>query len=817
MDDSGSGTKSGSGKTREATGRSGRWRRWVIAVLGAFVMIGLGMVLWAFLLLRASLPTLDGVVAGVGLDDPVHIERDALGVPTITGKTRLDVAYSLGFLHGQERFFQMDLARRRSAGRLAELFGDLAVDADRGMRLHRFGVVAEEILNAADETDRGILAAYSAGVNRGLQKMTRPPFEYVLMGVEPEPWTPRDCLLTVMSMYVLLQDDVGRDEQQAGEVDRLMPRRLAEFLFPPGTPWDAPLDGPAFGVPEFPGLEVSPAATEIRKGAADEENSVTYVPGSNNWAVGGALTPYRAGLLANDMHLPLRVPNTWYRASLVWGSDADHRVTGVTLPGTPAIIVGSNTKVAWGFTNSYGDYCDLVVIEPAPHGPGIYLTPNGAFPFEVFEEKIEVRDGTPVIERVVWSIWGPVIENEVLGDLAVHWVAHEIDGTNLALMDWETATSVEESLDIANVCGIPGQNFVAVDDQGNVGWTIAGRLPRRVGFDGRLPTSWADGARHWSGFLSPDEVPRVVNPSDHRIWTANARVVSDSALGLIGDGGYDLGARAGQIKRRLMEREAFTERDFLAIQLDDEALFMAHWHQLLIDLLTPDRVAGHPDRQILLDTLRRWSGHADTNSVAYRVVRWFRGNWSDAVFAVLTAQWSGQGRDWSPTPQFEGPLWHLTTTQPGELLPAGHDDWDAWMLAVLDDTLGEIQQAVGSLEAATWGERNRLRCRHPMSGALGFLGTFLDMDRVALPGDGKMPRVQSPTFGASERMVVAPGHEENGLFHMPCGQSGHPLSPYYRAGHEDWVNGTPSPFLPGPAIHHLVLEPKSDDPADTDG
>ncbi len=191
------------------------------------------------------------------------------------------------------------------------------------------------------------------------------------------------------------------------------------------------------------------------------------------------------------------------------------------------------------------------------------------------------------------TVWGPVIDHDhQKRPRAIRWVAHDTEGVNMGLLEVEGATTMEEAMRLANLAGSPHQNFVIADDQGRIGWTIMGRIPRRVGFDGRLPTSWADGSHRWEGYLAPEEYPRIIEPESGRIWTANARVVSGDMLAKLGDGGYDFGARAQQIRDDLLATEKASEADMLRIQLDDRAVFLERWRELLLETLGDEAVAA---------------------------------------------------------------------------------------------------------------------------------------------------------------------------------------------------------------------------------
>jgi len=756
----------------------------VLATLVLLVGLALATVL---LLVRASLPVLDGERTVAGLDQTVTLERDRLGVVDIHATTRRDAAFALGYAHAQDRFFAMDLTRRAAAGTLAELFGSVAVDYDRQLRIHRFGAVADRVLTEIPARETALLTAYSGGVNAGLDDLRARPFEYWLLRQEPRPWEPRDTVLVLLAMFLDLQDRRARIDTARGLLEELAPPALAAFLAPDGDAWEAPLVGGASPPPPLPGPDDLLAAPGL-PGPGPEPPR----PGSNAFAVAGSHTRDGGALLANDMHLGLRVPNLWYRARFTWvEAGRRHQAVGATLPGTPALVVGSNGFVAWGVTNAYGDWLDRVDLEVEGDR---YRTPEGWRAFDETTEEIAVRGADPVTTTFRSTVWGPVVDGPGGRPQALLWVAQEPGGVNLEVLRWELARSVDEVLDLAPQCGLPAVNILVADRGGRVGWTVAGRVPRRIGFDGRTPVSMADGSARWDGWLPAAEVPRVVDPEDGRLWSANSRHPDGEDQRILGDSGYALGARAGQIRDALRALPAAREADLLAIQLDDRAHFLERWYRLAVAVLADD-AAGRA-------ALRDWEGRASTGSVAYHVVDAFRTHVHEAVVGHLTAGLVARAPDFpvARLPRREIPVWAAVSSRAPHLLPPGHADWEAFLRACARD-------AVAAAGATPWGQANALSIRHPLSGALPGLAGWLDLPRRPMPGDARMPRVQGPDFGATQRMVVSPGREEAGIFHMPGGQSGHPLSPYYRAGHRDWVEGRPSPFLPGPARRRLELRP----------
>jgi penicillin amidase len=784
---------------------------------------------YAYYQLSGSLAQLDGEVRLVGLAGPVTVERDALGVPTIRATTRLDATRALGYVHSQERFFQMDLLRRRAAGELSELFGGLAVEADKRARLHRFRDVARRALEAIPPEYRAHAAAYTEGVNAGLQALRSVPFEYHLLRLEPKRWEAEDSLLPIYAMFLTLQTGRYEEESLLGVMHDRLPPALFDFLAPTGTEWDAPLVGAAVTQPPIPPpdvLDLREAATvppampsgtaaglSVRTSAVVSADVWPGLAGSNNWAVAGSLTSHGGALLADDMHLGLTVPNTWYRASIVWPSDgAERRVTGVTLPGTPSVVVGSNGAVAWGFTNSQGDWIDLVEIETAGSTEGTYLTPDGPQPFDAHVETIRVRDAPDVHLTIRSTVWGPLVDKDHQGrPRALRWTAHDPEAVNFELLRMERVRNVEEALAVGAVAGVPPQNLVCADVDGQIGWTLLGRIPRRVGRVGRRPQSWASGEHGWAGWLRPEEYPRILSPADGVLWTANGRAVDGEALEKIGHGGYALGSRAAQIRDGLRALQPpVSEQDLLDLQLDDRALFLQRWRDLLLEALEETGTTQSPRRAQLRPFVEAWGGRAAIDSVGYRAVRSFRREVARLSLPPLLAgccdadvradylRWFRQQ---------EGPLWSLVNDRPAHLLAPGFEDWHALFEAAAEATFETLLEDGPELSERTWGEANSTQISHPMSRAVPFLARWLDMPHEPLPGDDHMPRVQHAANGASERLVVSPGHEEQGLFHMPGGQSGHPLSPFYANGHAAWSRGDATPFLPGPVTHTLTLLP----------
>jgi penicillin amidase len=768
----------------------------------------------AWMVLRASLPVIDGTRSLAGLGASVVVERDAAGVPTIAAQSRDDLARGLGFVHGQDRYFQMDLLRRAAAGELSALLGPALLPTDRKLRLHRFRTVARAVVSSLDARERALLDAYVAGVNSGLASLQSRPFEYWVLRSRPKPWTAEDSILCIHAMYLQLQDAQGHVQLQRGLLRATLPEAAWRFLEAGAPEWDAAIDGSRNVEPRVP-LAQEFNLRSLKDLPAMPPDAVLkhlVMLGSNNWAVAGSRTANGAAIIANDMHLGFRVPTIWYRARLVRKTSSETLdLTGVTLPGTPTAVAGSNGSVAWGFTNSYGEFTTVIRLAAVAGDAAAYRTAGGARQIRYVDEVIEVAGAAAEHMKIGLTEWGPIIGNDWEGrPYALQWTAQDPAATNLNLLNLEHADTVAEALRAAASFGIPGQNFMVADKSGHIGWTIAGRLPSRGLATPGVPQESTDPVVGFAGWLAGEDQPQVTDPGAGFLWSANARVTGGAAAALIGDDGMDRGSRSAQIQADLQSAaQPFTPASSLAVQLDDRALFLERWRTLLNDVIDHSRSIGTHEHDAARETMLAWSGHAAPDDPAFRLVNLFREQVEARAFFMLVApaRLRVHDFDFKIPSSFEGPLWRLVQQRPMHLLAPSYADWNALFLEALVASEA-LPPACRTLVSCTWGRVNAVHVAHPLSGAVPLLARVLDMPTVLVAGGrGDMPRVQGRDYGASERFSVSPGHEGDGYFHMPGAQSGHPLSPFYRAGFDDWAQGRPTPFLPGAAAHSLTLEP----------
>jgi penicillin amidase len=383
-----------------------------------------------------------------------------------------------------------------------------------------------------------------------------------------------------------------------------------------------------------------------------------------------------------------------------------------------------------------------------------------------------------------------------------------VEPIDLDALDLLLADTLEEGVEIARGWRGPPQNVTIASADGRIAWTVSGFIPvRSDGASGQIPLDFAEGER-WLGPLPESERPEQIDPASGLIYTANNRLLPLPAARRLGTL-WELGARAARISERLEGIEPpVTEGDMLEIQLDTRARVYEAFVPHLLGAIDPE----DENRRLRYarGLIERWGGHAGAEDREYRVVRWSALTVIRETMVPLLAPAAELEPAWragSPLAYVE-PTLRLLEERPEAYVPKPHDTWRGFLRASMIQAMDEIRATREDPRLdAPWGDRNRLEMRHPLSQALPWLRARLDLPDDPQPGDIVTVRVSSPTLGASQRLVVSPGNEAEGVFHMPGGQSGHPLSRHYQAGHEAWAEGRPRPLLPGPTVHRLTLEP----------
>ncbi len=728
------------------------------------------------------------------IEAPTSLNRDTRGHTIVRATNRADAAYATGFAHAQDRLFQMDLLRRSAAGEIAEVFGAAAIPLDEKARFHQFRQRAQDIYQSLPALHKAILNAYTLGVNDAVAQYTVLPFEYQLLRQDFKAWAPEDSLLASFSMYMDLQHSQVERDLALTRIAHHYGQSMVDFMLLPSA-YQAALDGSVIAQPmliDIPELQQDDDYVD------EQARHIIDIPepidiGSNNWVIGGAITASGQPLLSDDMHLGLRVPPIWYRLSLSYQHNGENiQLHGVSLPGTPGIIVGANMHIAWGFTNANLDNTDWIEL-------------SDSYETQMINEVIKTPEGEQGYS-IELSEFGPV---KTIGKqrYALSWVAHKNYAVNLAFTELDNAKTVAQAREIATQMGIPVQNMVVADTAGNFGWLPAGAVTARP-----TPSNQAITQDVYSTLWAQREtqLPAVINPEEHRIWTANARVISEQQMERFGDGGYAIGARGLQIRNRLYEKEQFTQQDFYAIQLDNDALFLSRWHALLSNALSQSPVEFAND----LTLLNTWNACACPDSVGYSLVRRFRSQVINALLTPIEATLQQDGLSLRPVLRHVEPgIQQIIQQQALEWLPEDTETINEFLMQQYRLSRQKmleqyVEGNIDRLDELTWGNVNALHIQHPFSRVMPWLSDFLDMPKVPGFGDSFLPAVQNGTHGASQRFIIQPGLEEQAILTVPGGQSGHPLSDFYRLGFDDYITNQPTPLLPGDIEYTIEFSPR---------
>ncbi|MDO9138928.1 MAG: penicillin acylase family protein, partial [Methylobacter sp.] len=697
----------------------------------------------------------------------------------------------LGYVTARDRLFQMELMRRKSAGRLAEIFGGMALDSDIKARTYGFHREAKAIWEKLPPVHQQYLQSYADGVNSYIAESGKLPFEFTALGYRPEPWTSEDSLLVVLGMCENLTAWEERGERMLSVMEKTLPDSAMRFLTPDTDFYTEQLQKQAKSLRPAQVIPVEALASALAHQPSDKTTPVQltqlvhqsdFMVGSNAWAISGKKTWDGRAILANDMHLGISVPNTWYRAELNYN---DVHAAGLTLPGTPLLIVGSNRHIAWGVTNLSGDFLDLVRLEINPANPDQYRVGEQWQRFDEYQETITVKGSAAKQITVKQTRWGPVANQPLLDQpVAIHWVALDADAVNLNLFDLEQGETLEQAVKIVNSSGGPQLNVLLTDDKGSIAWTLMGKIPKRFGNDGLVSRSWADGSVGWNGYVEPENLPRVINPPEGVLVSANDRRLGKSYPYVIGHQ-FGNGYRAYRITQQLTQMPKIGEWAMFDLQLDTESEFYVYYQQLALNSLTAEVIAGQPDLAEARDYLLAWDGRADVGSLGFALLVEFRKQLIESVFTpFLTASRQADKNFSYAWNYIDTPLQALLNEKLPQTLPDAehYRNWDDFILGQLQHSIQQLQarQPGVALMELNWGRLNKVKQSHPFSKVLPILSGLLDMPSEALPGCAFCVRAAGPGFGASERLVVSPNHFEDAILHMPGGQSSHPLSPYYR-------------------------------------
>lgn len=743
-------------------------------ILVALLVLILVAPLAGWLVLRRSLPQVNGVVRLNGLNGAVDVSRDSRGIPYISASTDHDAFFALGYVHAQDRLWQMEMQRRIGAGRLSEVLGDATVETDQFLRTLGTYRAAQAAWPALSPESQAALQAYADGINAFLAEGRQLPPEFVILGFKPEPWQPADSLVWAKMMSWNLGDTYGDDIFRAQLAAALGPERAAQLL--PGYPAGAPIILPAEATAS--GLRQVQQVLRGQFGLGGKNI------GSNNWVVSGARTASGKPLLANDPHLGAQIPSIWYLASIQ--GDRLHAM-GATLPGLPAVVIGHNADIAWGVTNLGPDVQDLFAERINPADPNQYEVNGTWTDMQVIAEEIKVKG---VTEPIHWAAratrHGPLISDVTSARgqaLALSWPALAPGDTTMTAFlsidyarDWDDFTTA-----LRDYVG-PAQNFVFADRAGNIGYFGPGRIPIRAQGDGSMPVpGWTD-EYAWTGWIPFDKLPQGYNPPDGYVVTANNRVTSDDYPYFIT---HDWAEpfRAQRIVELLTAKTGLTADDYAAIQGDQHS---AQAQALLPRLLAiaPET----PEQTQAISLLASWDGVIAADSAAATIYEaWY----AHLNTALLGDDVGGDLSDDLLTAHRPTLLAHILNSDAGAwcddvLTPEREDCTDSTRVA-LDKALEDLTERLGEdMTRWRWGDVHRTQFPHnPFSQVAPLKALFhrsieTGGDPFTVnPAPYKLAAPYDGYWVPSYREIIDLADLDNSRFMHTTGQSGNLLSPHY--------------------------------------
>jgi penicillin amidase len=813
-----------------------------------------------------SFPQVDGEIQLDGLNGPVDIYRDAMGIPHIYASTQHDLFFAQGYVHAQDRFWQMDFWRHIGAGRVAEMFNS-QVDTDLFLRTLGWTEIAEQEYKGLTPEFKAMVDSYTDGVNAYLKDHGKEALslEYAVLGLLNadyviEPWEPSHTLTWGKMLAYDLRGNMDDEIKRAILLKNLSPEQVDELF--PAYPDDHPVIVNTIG--EGTSASVNPArmAAEIPdQTLAALYHNVTLLDelmgpfdegiGSNSWVIGGSLTKTGMPLLANDPHLAIQMPSIWYQIGLHCqpkNKDCPYDVTGFSMAGVPAVIIGHNDRIAWGFTNLGPDVMDLYIEKINPENPNQYEVNGEWVDFEIRKEIIKVAGGDPIELDVRISRHGPII-SEVFGVLkneldpddkefipfkdnvgielpehyaiALKWTAFTVSSSFVAPWTVNTAENFEQFRDGARLAKVPSQNLVYADVDGNIGYQAPGDIPIRANGDGTIPVpGWTDDYE-WTGYIPFDELPYAYNPVEGYIVTANNQVEPREYPYLISKD-YDLGYRANRIVEMIENAPGKIDIAYMQkMQGDDYDGGAPYILPYLLEMKFDDS-----DLTDGLATLKNWDyqASADSTPAAIYEAFWknllaetFNDDLPKRYFPNGNALWFEVVR--TIVKDSNSFWWDDKTT---EDVVETRDDIFARSyekaIAELEDTLGKDQSKW------TWGD---LHTSTFENGTLGKSGIFLIEDlfnRGPFPTSGGSGIVNATGWRASQgyavtnvpsmRMIVDLSNLNNSLTTHTTGQSGHAYHPHYIDMAELWTGIKYYPMwwdlesIMADAEGHLVLSPK---------
>ena len=775
----------------------------------------------------SSLPRQDGILAVQGIGSNIEVSRDTLGVPYITAGSDSDAYFALGFVHSQDRLFQMEMYRRLGEGKLSEVLGRKTAAVDELFRTLGFEEMADSVYESCSPGSKDILRWYSNGVNAYLSAAKSFPAEFAMLQFDPAKWRPQDCIIVARLMAWELNVSWWTKPVFGEIYDRFGPDTAALLV-------------PQFGLParssRLPPRRSSKALSNFLDLNSQAMELINGVPspdgfGSNNWSLSPARTNTRSPILCNDPHLAFSEPAKWYFASI---KSPSLSVMGVTLPGTPGVIIGRNENISWGMTNVMTDDADFYTIQPDSADPDFYWYDGKLVAFRIATDTIKIRDDSPFVFTKRMTVQGPVVSDvmsksyelsashgdasQSFGVVALRWDAYWPSDETRAICLLNQAKDFQEFLEALKYFGVPAQNFVYADTKGNIGFKAAGNIPLRNYPMPFLPQTGTSSKVVWQSHIPFESLPESYNPSSGFVATANNKTTPDNFPYYLTNL-YEPSSRFDRIKEFISDHDTMTVDLCRELQLDYYSEFMSLLNDKILTACDSERY--FPKELVYL---RNFDGIIGSKSTAAAILNEVYVEIMKELFEPILGD--SIYREYVLISSIPTRILENMLKDPAELARLyGVANGDSLMNFKLSESL---ESALSTLRRDfygqpinwTWGKIHELELKHPLS-ANSLIKRLYDLG--PFPRGGNNTTVNNGEYsiddpfgmliGPSMRMVVDMSRQGM-YFSLPGGECGQLLSEHYSDFLDDYLAGRirffPMQLSPNEIMHELKLVPAAE-------
>jgi len=776
-----------------------KWLKTLIGISGTIIFLAVGVFSYSWLMLKSNLPEYEGKENVAGLNRRVEVFRDNYAVPYIYAKSQFDAAFSVGYLHAQERMFQMDIMRRAGAGKLSEVLGRETIKFDKMFRTLQINSVAKKALTSLDADTKKMLEAYSNGVNEYIRlHPEKLGVEFDILNYLPEKWKPEHSFVISKLLAWELNISWWIDVSFSNLLQRFSKEKLKDILpdFPENAPTIIPQNIKSF----------SKIKTDLIQLDKDFREFIGFTGthiGSNNWVVGSSRSESGKPVIANDPHLSLQVPGKWYFASI---NSPEWKVTGFTLPGVPFVIIGKNNAISWVVTNVMADDTDFYV-ETLDDNKLKYQFNENWKNLSVIKDTIWVKDSQPIEIIIRKTHRGPIISdihNYSFGDknytkahLSMRWTAMEFHQDVNSIYKINKSSNWKEFNSALSKYSAPGQNFVYADSA-NIGYICAAKLPKR---NNNSPTFVYDGKyslSDWTGFVKFSEMPKLYNPKKGYIASANNKTISNFKYHI--SNLWEPPSRIKRIKELLSSKPKHCVKDFKNYQND---FYSNYAKEITAYILKAFKNVDVKDQNLnmALELVSRWNFVMEKESQAPAIYEVFFNQLLKNIFQDEMGE--KLFKDYIfianvPYRTVQKLLAEKYSSWFDNLSTENYETRDDIIRQSMVDALAYLEENV-STEIADWqwGRIHKVKFKHFFAGKNNFIDNIINIGPFEIGGSGttifnteySLSRPYQNKLGPSMKYIFDFANKDVLQMILPTGQSGHFLSEHYSDMTNSWLKG----------------------------